>query len=123
MGYQNTPPGVGTSRRDPSAQQKVRILRAHGDPRGNGPPRGNAPSLSSGALQPTDHCWTVIQQQKGQQWETGHVMAGCETLCDSNLKGTQPSLHNPPGLNIFHSHGAQLPHHQLKPQELQNSSS
>lgn len=35
-GMSKTPPGVGVSRRDPSAQQKVRILRAHGDPRGNG---------------------------------------------------------------------------------------
>lgn len=102
MGCQNTPSGVGVSRRDPPAHQKVRILRAHGDPRGNGlHQETDAPSLCSGTLWPTDHYWTVIQQQKGQQWVTGHVMAGCETLCDSNLKGIQPSLHNPPGEEYF----------------------
>lgn len=78
--------------------RKVRTLRARGDPKGSGlHQETEAPSLCSGTLWPTHHYWTVTQQQKGQQWVTGHAMAACETCCDSNLKGIQPSLHNPPG--------------------------
>lgn len=38
-------------------------------------------------------------------------------LCDSDLKGTEPSLQNPFRKNIFHRHGGQLPHQKPKPRD------